>query len=93
MRAKTNRKTPIRSKMRQKKNSGPEAVQQASGPCYAGQTGAEEIPLRHCVCSEFATELCSICVSLPFHLYSIHYTTPIYILVWGKVVMSVSLSP
>ena len=36
------------------------------------------------LCSEFATELCSICVSLPFHLYFIHYTTPIYIFSLGK---------
>ena len=36
------------------------------------------------LCSEFATELCSICVSFPFHLYFIHYTTPIYIFSLGK---------
>ena len=44
------------------------------------------------ILSELATELCSICVSCSFYLHFTYYTTPINILVWGKVVISVSLS-
>lgn len=51
----------------------PKALQMALFPPF---------PCR--LCSEFATELCSICVSFPFHLYFIHYTTPIYIFSLGK---------